>query len=224
LLAHVAHHARRHVVGYLALFVALGGTSYAAIKQIAAGAVGSSEVRDRSLLSKDFKSGQIPTGPQGPAGPKGDTGATGQQGPKGDTGPAGPLLDTLPSGRTLRGEFGIYGVGHVDNGIEAASESISFPIALATAPNTKVVQNGTASLPPDCPGTAADPAAAPGWLCVYENRAQNQRTGNYPSVSAPGSGFSPSAGRFGATLVLQGQAGGAEWFYWSEGTWAVTAP
>lgn len=68
------------------------------------------------------------------------------------------------------------------------------------------------------------PDAASGWLCIYENREQNQRAGAYPSVVAPGSGFSPSASRYGASLLVQGQAAGTDWFFWSEGTWVVTAP
>ena len=81
----------------LALFLALGGTSYAAIRissknirnaavthdKIAAGAVTSSSVRNGSLLSKDFKAGQLPSGPAGPAGPAGAAGATGAAGPAG---------------------------------------------------------------------------------------------------------------------------------------------
>jgi hypothetical protein len=164
-----------------------------------------------------------PPGPQGSAGSPGPPGAAGEQGPKGDTGPPGPFVGTLPSGATLRGAFGIVGHGEVDNGFEAASESVSFPIPLAVAPSAKVVQNGVASAPPECPGTASSPEAAPGWLCVYENREQNQRSGGYPTVSAPGAGFSPSASRFGAVLSVQGQAAGTAWFFWSEGTWAVTA-
>jgi hypothetical protein len=75
-----------NVVSLIALFVALGGTSYAVVKlpknsvrakQIAPGAVGSSEVRDRSLLSKDFKPGQLPVGAQGPQGPQGAQGPAG---------------------------------------------------------------------------------------------------------------------------------------------------
>lgn len=63
------------VVAYLALFAALGGTGYAAFrlpknsvgaKQIRAGAVRSSKVKDRSLLKRDFKPGQLPTGARGP--------------------------------------------------------------------------------------------------------------------------------------------------------------
>jgi hypothetical protein len=134
------------------------------------------------------------------------------------------VTTTLPSGRTLRGVFGLYGHGEEDNGVEAASGDVSFSPPLASAPSVKVVQFGTASSPPECPGTAGSPQAAPGWLCVYENRAQNQRPGFYPSVSAPGSGSSPTASRFGASVTVQGQASGTAWFYWSEGTWAVKAP
>jgi hypothetical protein len=86
------------VVAVIALFVALGGTGYAAFKlpnnsvganQIKDGAVGSSEVRDRSLLSSDFKQGQLPAGPQGPMGATGATGAQGLTGPQGENGIAG---------------------------------------------------------------------------------------------------------------------------------------
>lgn len=81
-----------NVVSLIALFVALGGSSYAAVtlvrnsvgaKQIKAGAVRSSEVKNGSLLRKDFKAGQLP------AGDKGDTGAQGPQGPAGATGAPG---------------------------------------------------------------------------------------------------------------------------------------
>lgn len=93
---------RRHrpspsmVVALVALFVALGGTSYSAItlsknsvksKHIAKGqvkrsdigknAVNSAKVADLSLLAKDFKAGQLP---QGPKGDQGLPGAPGEPG------------------------------------------------------------------------------------------------------------------------------------------------
>jgi hypothetical protein len=99
------------VVGLVALFVALGGTSYAAInlpkasvgtaqlkngavsaQKVKSNAIGSGKVRDGSLLAKDFKSGQLPagaTGPAGPAGPQGQPGAQGAQGPQGAPGISG---------------------------------------------------------------------------------------------------------------------------------------
>ena len=89
---------RRHltpslVISVMALFVALGGVSYAAIKipknsvgntQLRKDAVTSTKVKDRSLLAKDFKAGQLPAGAKGAdgaAGAVGETGAVGATGP-----------------------------------------------------------------------------------------------------------------------------------------------
>ena len=52
------------VTATLALVVALGGTSYAAIK-LPKNSVTSATVKDRSLLKKDFKPGQLPAGEPG---------------------------------------------------------------------------------------------------------------------------------------------------------------
>jgi hypothetical protein len=85
-------------VGLLALFVALGGTSYAAVrlpagsvgtKQIAANAVTSSKVKNGALLAKDFKKGQLRSGPSGPAGRQGAPGAAGRDGASGRDGAPG---------------------------------------------------------------------------------------------------------------------------------------
>jgi hypothetical protein len=90
-----------NVASTLALVVALGGTSYAAValpknsvgnKQLKTNAVTSGKVEDRTLLSKDFKAGQLPAGPRGPAGapgPKGTTGAPGATGVPGASGVSG---------------------------------------------------------------------------------------------------------------------------------------
>ncbi|HYF28307.1 MAG TPA: hypothetical protein VD931_21370 [Baekduia sp.] len=75
-----------------ALVAATGGTTWAALSlprnsigatQIKAGAVRSSEVKNGSLLARDFASGVLLRGAQGA------TGATGAQGPKGDKGDQG---------------------------------------------------------------------------------------------------------------------------------------
>jgi hypothetical protein len=94
---------RRHlnpptVLAALALFVALGGSSFAAPARDAAAklisgksiknnsiasadiknnSVGSGDVKNRSLLKKDFKTGQLPAGPAGPRGPQGVVGPAG---------------------------------------------------------------------------------------------------------------------------------------------------
>ena len=61
-------------VACLALVVALAGTGYAAIR-LPRNSVTTVQVKDFSLLARDFKRGQLPAGPQGPAGPAGTAGA-----------------------------------------------------------------------------------------------------------------------------------------------------
>jgi len=79
-----------NVVATLALFVALGGSAFAAValtrnsvkskhigagqvkrSDIGKGAVNSSKVKNLSLLAKDFKAGQLPAGAKGDQGPPG---------------------------------------------------------------------------------------------------------------------------------------------------------
>jgi hypothetical protein len=75
-------HVRTNAVAYAALFVALGGTSYAAIR-LPADSVGSRQVINHSLRAVDFRSGQLPRGAAGPQGPAGVAGPAGPQGPAG---------------------------------------------------------------------------------------------------------------------------------------------
>lgn len=74
-----------NVTATLALVIALGGTSYAAIK-LPKNSVTSATVKDRSLLKKDFKTGQLPAGKRGPAGPAGPAGPSGDAGGAGASG------------------------------------------------------------------------------------------------------------------------------------------
>jgi hypothetical protein len=82
LLAHV----RANVIAYLALFIAMSGTSYAVTqlpvnsvgaKQLKSNAVTEAKVKDGSLLGKDFKAGQLPAGATGPPGSAGAAGPAG---------------------------------------------------------------------------------------------------------------------------------------------------
>jgi hypothetical protein len=87
------------VVALVALTVALGGTSYAAVKlprnsvgnpQIKRSAVTGDKVRDGSLFANDFAAGQIPKGPKGDTGSQGIAGPQGPVGSPGAQGPPGP--------------------------------------------------------------------------------------------------------------------------------------
>lgn len=92
------------VVACLALLVALGGTSIAAVSQLVPrnsvgtaqlrnnavttpkvrnGAITGAKVQNRSLRRVDFAPGQLPAGPTGPQGPAGPAGAAGPAGPAG---------------------------------------------------------------------------------------------------------------------------------------------
>jgi hypothetical protein len=68
-----------NVAATLALALSVTGGAYAAT-QLPKNSVGSKQVKNSSLLAKDFKAGQLPAGPrgaQGLAGAKGETGAPG---------------------------------------------------------------------------------------------------------------------------------------------------
>jgi hypothetical protein len=105
-------HLRHNVIAYVALFVALGGTSYAAVRlkpgsvtsaalakhavthtKLATNSVTSANVAARTLTSTDFKAGVLSSSGKGA---KGDKGATGAAGAAGAPGPQG-----LPGGATV---------------------------------------------------------------------------------------------------------------------------
>jgi Collagen triple helix repeat (20 copies) len=108
-----------NVMASVALFVALGGTSYAAatlaknsvktgqirngaVKTVDLGknAVTGGKVKDGSLLANDFGPGQLPAGEKGPQGPQGPQGAQGRQGPQGPQGDKGVKGDKGDKGDT----------------------------------------------------------------------------------------------------------------------------
>jgi hypothetical protein len=101
----VAGHLRSNAVGYVALFAALGGTSYAAVHlapgsvttrnlaqgavthaKLSAGSVGENDLIKRSLTAADFKRGSLRKVLQS----AGRTGGKGKAGRPGAVGPAGP--------------------------------------------------------------------------------------------------------------------------------------
>jgi hypothetical protein len=55
MLDRIRTHVGSNVVGYVGIFIALGGTSYAA----ATGSIGSREIKNNSIVSKDIRSGGV---------------------------------------------------------------------------------------------------------------------------------------------------------------------
>lgn len=100
----VQHLTFANVASALALFVALGGTSYAIVtlpansvgkKQLKRHAVTLSKISPSTVKALRGKTGA--TGPRGPQGPRGETGALGPQGPAGPGGASGPTVLTEPA-------------------------------------------------------------------------------------------------------------------------------
>jgi hypothetical protein len=140
-----------NVVATLALFIALGGSSYAAVRlsansvgsrqikrdavkesEIAKSAVESEEVRNGSLRSVDFA--RLPVGAKGSpgaVGPRGPKGAQGDRGPTGPRGPAGAdaatslLVHLAPPSDVAAGASTTI-IAHCNPGERAISGGVSF--------------------------------------------------------------------------------------------------
>ncbi len=103
-----------NLTAMLALFVALGGSSYAALalpkasvgaKQLKKNSVSSPKVKPGSLLTSDFKASQR-------ASLRGPQGERGLQGPQGSQGPQGP--QGVPGSARAYGEVRINGGGNYE--------------------------------------------------------------------------------------------------------------
>jgi hypothetical protein len=167
-------------VACLALLVALGGTSVAAVTAIPRNSVGTpqlraqavtgakvkngtlatADVKDGTLTAADFLAGQVPSGPPGPQGNPGPQGATGPQGIPGTQGDPGPQGERGPSGVVM-------GAGAIGGGATPTPTTEFFG---ATAPATVshasqrvlVIANGTF-------GTSASAAYALNLFICYQH-------------------------------------------------------
>jgi hypothetical protein len=116
-LRRVRRHIGGNIVGYVALFAALGGTSYAAVTlapgsvttqalkngavtsaKLAHSSVGSSQLRKGSLTIADFKSGSLANALKGLAGQNGRNGVNGVNGTAGNNGGVGAAGPMGPAG------------------------------------------------------------------------------------------------------------------------------
>jgi collagen triple helix repeat protein len=203
------------IVAVVALVVALAGTAVAAV------GLNSKQKKEVTKIAKKFAGKQGPAGPQGNPGAAGAKGATGAAGSKGATGAAGAKGATGPAGATgaaglaeaklLPGDTSTGVWSFLDEGPSVTFVSISFPLRVEPEPNLYFQQVG-AEPTEECPGSATNPQAAPGNLCVY-------------AKALGGSASKTPVGDFvidltsGITYEFE-LAGGA--FGFGRGTWAVT--
>ena len=181
---------RRHLtfsngVALLALFIALGGVTYAAAKlpahsvgakQLKKNAVRSSKVKNHTLLRRDFKSGTLLVGPKGDKGDKGDQGNPGTPGANGTFGAVTVRSFTsaadVPDGTKTQinavcpaGQTAIGGGGRGDDtNSEETNVTSSRPIVDAGG------------------GVPADGSGFTGWRLTVTNVTGGMTTGIRPTV------------------------------------------
>lgn len=229
------------VIALVALFVALGGTSYAALRlprnsvgtiQIRNGAVINPKIRNGTILGSKLRNGTVTAGKinvKGLTVPNAthavvavtaQTAATATTATTADSAASATTAGTattasspgtLASGMT---ETGVYDVDFVaDNAADSGKAAITFPFPLAAAPKVVwLAPNGTDA---NCTGSAANPTAPAGYLCIYASSDAN--VSSYCAAGACTSG----AYTFGATPTLTATLGVRTT---SVGSWAVTAP
>jgi len=218
------------VVAVVALVVALCGAAFAA-----GGLTKPQEKRVKQLIKQNSKPG--PTGPQGPQGSPGSAGAkgaTGSEGKQGKQGEAGKPGENGKNGTD--GEDGLCSLGkpkcllppHATlTGTWSASSasefhesyfSISFPLRVVPPP----IADAKRFIPPEgaptaeCPGSAIQPEAEPGYVCIYARFVEP--TGG---VSEPLFGFTETDSTSGVIVRFKSELkeGGPRAF----GSWAVTS-
>jgi Collagen triple helix repeat (20 copies) len=245
-----------NVAATLALVFAMSGGAYAASRYVITSTKQISPKVLKALKGNAGANGAQgsagsvgASGPAGPAGPQGPAGQTGKEGPPGKNGENGKdgttgFTETLPSGKTEKGDWSV--VENVSKGLVFVANSVSFNIPLATAPvvhyitsqgNEPVDVGGTIEevKSTSCLGTAAEPSAAPGNLCVYGKSENNSLTsveagGILPAICSLGThtGLTQctvppgvrTADPYGFGIVAISKEEGLVQVW---GTWAVTA-
>lgn len=231
------------VVSLVALFVALGGTSYAALRiprnsvgaaQIQNNAVIDSKVRKGTLTGDRLKNGTVTAGKintKGLTAPNAihatiavsaQTAATATTASSATTATSAGTATVASSPGPLasgKSETGVYDIQYVaGHAGDEGSAALSFPFPLAT-PVTQVEwipAGGTADS--NCSGSAAAPTAAAGYLCLYASTDENVTT---RCVAGSAGSCTTPAFAYGAVPELTALAAGPTA---SVGTWAVTAP
>jgi hypothetical protein len=231
------------VISIVALLAALGGGAYAA----SGGLTGKQNKEVAKIAQKEAKKfagkrgAPGPQGPAGPAGAKGDIGAKGDTGPTGGSGPTGPqgpqgepgestFVENLPPGAT---ETGSWAIGKFSPEQEVEGLPLEFPISFpaplpegegfsegGAAAEVKVVFMETGETPnANCPGSAEEPLAAEGMICVYQSFGFGATLTSAANVEPETGQTNKGAGRRGVALIFTA----LEEFGSMGGTWAVTA-
>jgi hypothetical protein len=243
----------------LALVFAMSGGAYAAKHYLITSTKQISPKVLKALKGANGKSGaaglaglagaQGAQGPQGAAGAKGENGAPGAKGENGAPGAKGEngttgFTETLPSKKTLKGEWNADGSAMPGAEKTHFRSSVSYALPLVAGPATHYIRveegegehlEATVVKEGKCKGTVEEPEAAPGNLCVFakseENTIKEVETSpgvffKYPVVCKRETeecftGGEGEGSRFGFGIEALSKESGEMVF--AAGTWAVTA-
>src|SRR5215217_9556483 len=147
MLRHLLRYLKHHHVALLALFLASGGVSYAAA-QLPANSVTSRQVKDYSLMKRDFKRGQLPQGPAGAPGPTMGAVAGSAMAP-----PPQPdkLWENLDLTLSRRGNLWV--TAHVESGTLLCADNAPCSVDLGLYVDDQPVAHTDRVLSSDCTGT-----------------------------------------------------------------------
>jgi hypothetical protein len=203
------------VIAIVALVAALGGAAFAK------GVIITKISQISPNVQKKLKGKAGPPGPAGPVGPQGAAGAQGAAGPQGEKGAPGerglpgeqgaqgepgPTETKLPSGKTLKGLWQFQ-----SSDASIALMTINYALRVEPSPVFNLI--GLGEQPTEqCPGSAAEPKAEPGQLCLYVENLHNVE----PLVFSAGA--NETLGWRGEWFPLDATKGA-----FGFGTWAVTA-
>lgn len=182
------------VISLIALFVALGGTSYAAINALPKNSVGTKQLKNGAVTGAKLNAAVLKNYLH--------------------------VGGTLPSGKT---EVGDWGFTNVSAGADLAGSAgrpvLTFPIPLAAGldENHTIYVSGSSAT--HCSGAGS---ADPGYLCVYENNNDNANAPDNGNIFNPELAEGPGGtGKYGWSIFLHTTSTGS---WWVSGTYAVTAP
>ncbi len=184
------------VISLIALFVALGGTSYAAINSLPKNSVGTKQLKNGAVTAKKLSTAL-------------------QNSSRNDV----QYDSTLPAGKTEVGEWGGGGTEGADGGGATVQDVVAFPIPLASGLNGSHTIFVSGSSATHCAGAGH---AAPGYLCVYAGSTLDAEAPDSGNIYNPETGNGPpGTGVNGFGIYLAASSEGA----WGiGGTYAVTAP
>lgn len=208
-----------NALSLVALFFALTGGAYAAT-QLSANSVGTKQLKNGAVtLKKISHSAQLAL--------KGAKGDTGPQGPKGDPGTS-VFESSVPSGKTIAGAWGgryiAPQLAFNNSYLISTSFPVKAPVALSDADVNTAPGTGATDANAACTGSADNPTAPAGKVCIYISRSENAKVAGFRLTNPGVNGTSPGD-RYGfiVRIIDNGTVGNTSGTN-AEGTWAYTAP